>query len=299
MKLMSESHPCCGLGRWIFLFPLLLAAAASAQSSAYPYNQYLDRNDEPYGEGYVGYTLQADVDAPGVNSLGFVDFSAGGGFLYFDTAIGTFDIKGGIDGIVFVDGGGLKLPNQVGTAALGLLYTWRDYSGLSLQVDAWPGIYSDWRDIDGGDLFMPFGLTALYAVSPEFALLAGFEIYPEFQREIDPRLGLRWAPLENLVVDLAYPESRVTFSPSLEWDLYAGASMIKTLEWQLKRTDERDHLMIDENRVFAGLRKLLLNDLKLVFEAGQVFDHELDFTEGPAISVEDALYFRTGVAAVY
>ena len=75
--------------------------------------------------------------------------------------------------------------------------------------------------------------------------------------------------------------------------------MIKTLEWQLKRTDERDHLMIDENRVFAGIRKLLLNDLKLVFECGQVFDHELDFTEGPAVAVEDALYLRTGVAAVY
>jgi hypothetical protein len=292
------------LARWLagalpFLYLTCSETSSLAQSSSYPFCQYLDRNDEPYGEGFIGYTFQADVDAPDANPLGMVDFSAGGGFFYFETDIGEFDIRGDVDGMVFVDGGGLRLPNQVGTATLGLRYIWRDYSGLSLKVDTWPGIYSDWRDIDGGDLFMPFGFTAIWAINPELAALAGFEVYPEFQREVDPRIGLRWAPLENLVLDLAYPESKIAFAPNLEWDFYAGASMIKTMEWQLKRSDERDHMMIDENRVFAGVRKLLLNDLKLIFEFGQVFDHELDFTEGPAVDIDDALYVRTGIAAVY
>ncbi|HBA82714.1 MAG TPA: hypothetical protein DCZ95_01350 [Verrucomicrobia bacterium] len=287
---------------WSFLCLVLSVASAVAQSSSYPFCQFLDREDEPYGEGYLGYTLQADVEVPeevDANRLGFLDFYAGGGFLYFETAVGDFDIRGALDGYVFVDGGGLRLPDQVGTAKLGLQYLWRDYNGLSLRVDAWPGIYSDWQDVDGGDLFMPFGFSAIWAINPQLAALAGFEIYPEFQREIDPRIGLRWAPIDALTIDLAYPESRITLYPNLEWEIYAGASMIKTLEWQLKRSDEREHLMLDENRVFAGIGKLLLNDLKLIVEAGQVFDHELDFENGAAIPIEDALFLRAGIAAVY
>ncbi len=277
----------------VLLWAFVLSCAGA------PYSVLLDHGEQTLWRAWGGYVFQADVDAPGVKPLGLAEFFVDGGLFYFQTSLGELDVRPMADGIVFVDGGGLALPNQVASAQLGLQWLWRGPEAWALRLSAHPGIYSDWRDLSGDDLFVPFGADVIWSPHPQVSLLAGVEIFPGYRRDFDPRLGLRWLIHESLVLDLFYPESRLTFTPNLEWEVYAGAGMYPDREWRLRSQDERRRLILDENRLFAGFSLLLLNDLRVRVEGGEVFGRQLDFKKGQPVDIEEAWFLRAGVSSVY
>ena len=92
---------------------LLVAVAAAAQETNYPYCQLLDRPGDLAWQAWAGYVAESDVDVPGDNGFGLVDVKAAASVAYYRTRVGDLDLQAGFDGFVILENGGLDLPQQV------------------------------------------------------------------------------------------------------------------------------------------------------------------------------------------
>ena len=290
----------------IGLFLLLIGTLASVglaqetNTPTAPYCQILDRTDNLSWQAVAGYVAEEDVQGSGYN-FGLVDVKVGAALAYYRTGIGDVDVKAGFDGFAILENGGLDLPQQVGALAADVQWVHRWMNGLAVQVEAWPGFYSDFEDLSGEDVFVPFEVAGVYAVNVNLAALAGARIYPDFDQTLVPHAGLRYALGNNLLLDLFYPDSRITFSPNETCDLYAGLGFRNYLEYQLEEGDPRNRLLLDEDRVYVGIDKAVSDQLQVMLQVGQVFNREIDFDSGTEAGgdVGDALFVRVGLGGLF
>lgn len=274
------------------LLCIALPASAFAQGS-YPFCQILDRVESPPWEVHFGYTAEAEVQNTR-DKFGMARLDGGGALGYFRTGIGDFDIGGSYELIAFSSDGGLDLPDALGSASLNGRYVWRNPEGQAFRLSASPGFRSDMKEITTDALFIPLEFMAIQSFSPEISGQIGVAVFPWYEELFDPRFGIRWAPDESLVLDFMYPESKIVFSPRDGWDLYAGVRVDNTAEWKLD--DRRDHILLDETRAFIGVNQPLSQDVRLMYQAGYVFNREVDFKDVQGeTDVDDALFLRVGI----
>ena len=282
-----------------FLGSLVMMAATVGWAEDYPYCQILDRPEDTVWTVRGGLVTKAAVEAEGIDDLSMADLRAEGGFLYFQTDLGDFNLRGSIESYFFTGADDFDLPSQAGWARAEFEWITRTMGGQAIRLDANPGVYSDWKDLGGEDLFFPFGVSFIQAFNEQASVLAGLEFYPDFRRDFEPRVGLRWSPVETLLIDVFYPESRIMFSPTLEWDIYAGVRFTRDLEYQLDSDDPRKRFIYQENRLYAGVNWAFADDVKLMVQMGRVFDRNVDFRRAQSgADVDDAFFLRVGVGSV-
>lgn len=272
-----------------------LAGAAVAEEQ-YPYCQILDRVDEPAWQAHVGYVGQARVRDPHGQDVSMLNFKGGGGLYYWRTDAGDVDLSGAYDFTAFDGSGGVDLPNQVAALRLDAAYTWRQWDGSAVKVDLYPGVYSDLEDIGFDDLYMPFQVLGIQAFNPQLSGVFGVAIYPGFARSFDPRFGVRYAVSDELSVDLMYPESRVTYHPAAQWDVYAGLRNNPVAEYSLEDGDPRDAFQYDEARMYVGVNAPVNDLMRVMAQLGWTISRSVDFDRvQPARDVEDAFFVSLGV----
>lgn len=275
---------------------LAISLPAGTACADHPYCQILDRSEEPLWHAELGYVTREKVRTEGGDDFGLVEMAGGAGLVYLDTAPGTFDLRARLDTMTFIGDGDVDLPGQVGALRLDLKWTLRLPSGLSLQLSTFPGLYSDFRDVSGEDLFIPVGCSLLYAFAPQLSGIAGWVVYPGFTHVVDPRLGIRWGPNDFVLVDLFYPESRIILAPAETWRVFLGLRALLYPEYQLEKGDTRDRFMYDEWRWYGGLEFAMSETMWFLSQVGFVFNREIDFAENaPGADVDDALFLRVGV----
>lgn len=283
----------------LLLSVLLLALGhhVSAQVMDYPYCQIADRITEPAWHAELGYIPSSEVNDR--SSVAVTEWDAAVGMYYMPTDVGTIDVRARHRGRGFGGRGGINLPAQVGELLIDASWTIRQYNGLSIRLNVKPGIYSDFEDIGGQDLFVPFGGTAIYAFNELLSAQAGLNIYPGFDRYLDPVLGFRASIYDVLLVDLGYPETRVTYTQDDLWQVHVGYTVARYPEYQLEKDDARDRLRIDEDRLFFRWNYAAFYDAQLVIESGIVMNRSFDYDFGGRESeVDDSLYFRVGLSAM-
>lgn len=272
-----------------------MAAVARAEEE-YPYCQILDRVDEPAWQAHVGYVGQAKVRDPNGSDVGLYQLRGGGGLYYWRTAAGDIDLSGAYDVTAFDGSGGIDLPDQVAALRLNASYTWRQWDGAAVKVDVFPGIYSDLKDLGFDDLYMPFQVLGIQAFNPQLSGVLGVAIYPGFSRSFDPRFGVRYAVSDELSVDVMYPESRVTYHPAEQWDLYAGLRNNPVAEFRLEDGDDRDAFEYDEARAYLGVNAPLNDVVRVMAQLGWTLSRSVDFDRvQPARDVQDAFFVSVGL----
>jgi hypothetical protein len=196
----------------------------------------------------------------------------------------------------FTGDGGIGLPDQVGVLKLDVDFIHRTRGGFSLRLGLAPGLYSEFRNLSGRDFFIPFRVVAMRSFNPVCSGFLGAAVYPDFDHVVDPRVGLRWAVLEGLLLDLAYPESAVTVMPDGPLWVSAGLKVALYPEYQLEKDDPRERLLYDEKRWYGRVLLALSEATRFFVEAGQVFDREIAFArEAAASDLDDALYVKVGL----
>jgi hypothetical protein len=278
--------------RWMSMLALLAAGSAQAQGE-YPFCQILDRVEEPAWDVRGSYTLNADVKPSG-ESLGYLGLRGGGGFGYYRTAVGDLDLTGAYDVMLFTDDGGLELPNALGALNLKAAFTFRNADGQALRLSAAPGLYTDLGEITLQSLYMPLAVEGIQSFTPEVSGLVGMGFYPGFDTLLEPRVGIRWSVMDALLIDLMYPESRIAVIPQEGWELYASLRSSQVQEWDLD--DGRGSVMMDEMRASFGVSHPLTGQLRMMYQAGLLFDREIDFDRGtPEADIADAMFISVGV----
>ena len=279
--------------RWMYLLTMLAATGARAQGD-YAFCQILDRVDEPAWQAHGLYAFDADITQEGGDDLGFLNIRGGGGFGYWRSDYGDLDLGGTYDALMFTSDGGLKLPDMVGALALKASFTFRNDDGQGLRLTAAPGLYSDLGEIAFDSLYVPFSVEGIQAFTPEVSGVLGLAFFPGFDQFLDPRFGIRWSVSEYLLIDLQYPESRITVFPNVGWEMYLGIKSDQTAEWYLD--DDRGNLMMDEMRGYIGVSHPLTDQFRLMYQAGLIINREIEFEHGEQeFDVEDGMFFSVGI----
>ena len=278
--------------RWMTALTVLAAAGASAQQD-YPFCQILDRVDSAAWEASGAYEFNSTVDQTD-KSMGCLNIKGGGGIGYWRSEYGDLDLTGGYDALLFTDDGGMDLPDTVGQLSLKVAFTLRNTDGQSLRVTARPGLYSDLSELGFDSLYMPFSVEGIQTFTPEISGVLGLAFFPGFDQFLDPRFGIRWAISEYLLLDLQYPESRVTILPTEGWEMYAGIKSDQTTEWYVD--DGRGNLTLDEMRAYLGVSHPLTDQFRMVYQAGIILNREMQFEHGDnEFDIEDGIFISVGV----
>ncbi len=287
-------------------FWVLMAACFTSMVTATHANgiscQILDRIDEANWKLGFSYLLPAEVQTEirpdKDHDVDVFEMQGGYHIGYYRTAWGTVDLSALADFSFMFKDGGIRLPHQVGALRFGVRWDMRSSMGLAARIEAFPGIYNDLETLTWDSLGCPLGLAGVYALTPTASALLGVHFYPGFDRWIDPWVGIRWAPTENLLLDLFYPESRLTWMAGQGWDIYAGFRVRRVDQYALTLKDdpERGWLRYDESRLYVGGSMALLDTVRVAIQAGWVFDRKLEFEkEMPGADVDDTFFFAVSL----
>lgn len=279
---------------WMSMSVWALAVAGAQAQGEYPFCQILDRVESPAWEAHGSYVLDVDVNDTG-EELGLLGLSGGGGIGYYRTPVGDLDVTGDYDLYMLSGDGGLDLPGQLAALRLNAALTMRNAEGQALRLTLSPGIYSDLDEDLWKSLYLPFAVEGIQAFTPEVSGVLGVSCYPGFDQALEPRFGIRWSVNEYLLIDLMYPESRVTVFPTEGWSMFAGAKSVQTPEWNID--DDRGSVMLDELRGYIGVSHPLAEGFRLVYQAGLVVNREIDFDRhSPEYDMEDSMFLSVGVS---
>lgn len=279
------------------------SGGAWAQGNPYDYCCLLDQPPEIMWQLGGGYSFRAGNSAEGWKDTGVFEFYGVGGLAFVQSHFGAdLNIEVHADSRVLQGFDGATSGYPLNRLALFLEYSQRLDYGWGFRLDASPGLYSDFQDLRSDDLAFPFGLSVIRAVHEELSFLLGVSVFPGFERVVDPRLGMRWAPQGGDVVrvDLFYPESLFTLNFQPGFGVHLGARFLPWLEYQLEEDDPRDRLNFVENRVYAGFHADTSDYGRWRIEVGYMFEREIKFRRAePDVSLENAPYFGLSYTSLF
>lgn len=277
------------------LVPLLWSGISLAQHS-YPYCQILDGTDYPAWRVRAAYVSSAEVDVEEGKDVAIWKVDGGGGIYFWRTEVGEIDLTGDYELRAWDGSGGINLPNQTAVLRLRTDYIYRRWDGSAVRLSVMPGFYTDVDEWSFDSFFIPLEVTGIQAFNPQISGLLGLAVYPGFERAFDPRFGVRFAPIEEVRIDLMYPESRVVFRPVEEWETFAGIRHEAVNEYRLPDSDGRRLLAYRETSLYAGVAWPVFEGVRATAELGYVFNREVDFARGAtARDIDEAWMIRFGL----
>ena len=276
---------------------LLALAVVSRAQYEDGYCQIIDRLDDPIWEAYLGYAHEAGGD--GLRKLGIIEFGITSGLLYFRTGVGEFDLVADLHSTSFTGRGDPDLPDLLLAAHLDIDYTVRSDDGYALRLGVAPGFYTESAYFGSDHLFYPFRIHGIRSFSPDTSALLGLNLYPGFHHLVKPRVGVRWAVSDYLLLDAFYPKTELVARPTYNWTVRAGVEIRDDLEYRLSGSDARKSLMLHDMRLYAGLDWLLTHNLQLQFQVARSTDRTLDFRRmEEKRDLDDTYYFRIGIGGL-
>lgn len=287
---------------WVAVLVTLGVTASSALGDSFyrdPDERDNPVSDMPFATRWEvdsGYVFPADTTAAGWDELSMVEMGAWARFGNWESESGLdFDLRGLWD-TMLVD---VSAPDAdlypLTMARAALEWTQRFENGGALALDAEPGLYSGLESFEGDDFSVPFGFTGSMAVNPSFAWLAGLSVYPTFDQVVDPRLGVRLAHRDNVILDIAYPETRLVLSPVEGFRASAGIRVSLWPEYNMG-DDPRERLQYDEIRASGALEFAIGPSLELSLQGGYLLNREMAFESGAEdVEIEDAPFAKLGL----
>ncbi len=194
----------------------------------------------------------------------------------------------------FAAASGIDQFHTLGMLRAALVWHQRFLGGIGLQVRTFPGLYMAVDEPDGDVFAIPAGGRLIYAISPEWAVWAGADSYPGFDVEVDPALGFVYQYLEELRVQVGYPETRLAWTPYMRrFRAMAGATFSRWPEYRLGSGDAREWMRMLETRAYAGFGWAMSGGTEFVLQGGYAWDREIRFGgETAAVTIDDAPFVR-------
>lgn len=262
--------------------------------------QILDVKVEPQYE--VGAVYIPESDFAGHGSTEIIEPYADWTFAYFHKILnGDINMSLRFHSKVFVDDADINLPYQVAKLAVDSDWTWRFEGGTALRIRLAPGIYSDFEDLGSEDIYMPFSMALIHSFHTKLSGMAGFEIRPDFRREIMPIIGLAWEVSDSVRFDARLPESKLIIYPNKNFNVYAGFAWNNT-SYNLNDPEgqDREQLTVEDYRLYGGLTVNVSTTFQINAEAGSIFNRTAQFgnrdSDTDEIDIDRARFFKVALA---
>ena len=288
----------------VLLCTMMLAVVrvgAQGEPSPYYYCSILDEEPESIWDAQFGHVFAGSNDAPGWDDVGFFELKGSIGLWYHETNKGgDLDLRASTDTRILRGFDGTTSGYPLSIINLFLRWNQRFAYGYGLQVDLKPGLYSSLDGFSGDNWAFPFTVAGLRALNEDLSVLAGLSIYPSFDRVIDPKIGARWLPSDDVSVDVFYPETKLKFQLSPVLSVHVGARFLNWLEFQMDDDDARDRLQLDESRLSVGVDVREGEYGKWTIDFGYYFDRTVDFEAGDAgVDIDDSFGISLGYTSLF
>jgi Domain of unknown function (DUF6268) len=96
---------------------------------------------------------------------------------------------------------------------------------ILLRIGAFPGIYSNARDISWQDFNVPFQIAGSYFVSADLIFLAGIYVDVNAATPVFPVIGVHWKVSDKWVIEGIPPRPQIQYLLSDSVTLFAGADV--------------------------------------------------------------------------
>jgi hypothetical protein len=182
---------------------------------------------------------------------------------------------------------GSPLPNTLQSVQLHLGARFALRERLSLQVEVDPGIYSDFEDIDFGDLNAPISTRLMYVQNPNVQWVLALISNPKSELPFVGGVGLRWRFAPDWTLDLFLPKPQVRYDFSDMLSFHVGAE-VKGGAYRLAENfgsrvglpqlNDED-VTYREARVGGGFRWKLNESVSAIVEGGWLIDRRFKFED--------------------
>ncbi|MDA0578569.1 MAG: hypothetical protein O3B24_10785 [Verrucomicrobia bacterium] len=246
------------------------------------------------------YLFAADTSADGWEELSASEVSAVRRLAYWETDSGAdFDLQFLGDSTLLNISGPDDEFYPLTMARLRLRWTQRFEADYGFEMDVSPGLYTTFESFDAADFAVPLGFRWIKPITPDFSVFAGANVYPSFDHAIDPRIGLRLAHRDNVVVDFGYPESSISLSPGPRFRLTGGARVALWPEYNMG-DDPRERVRYEEIRVFGALDIGITGNTILTLHGGTTAQRKISFESASgSVDIDDAMFAGVGLSSMF
>ena len=200
------------------------------------------------------------------------------------------------------------VPNTLQSVQLHLGNTWFINGKTFLQFAVNPGIYSDFEDVDFGDLNAPMSARLIYLQSTNVQWVAAFIGNLKSELPVVGGVGLRWRIAPEWTLDLILPRPQMRHELSDRLMIHLGGEMrggaFRVAEGFGTRTGlprlNDDDVTYREFRVGGGFRWKLRKKITAMVDGGWVIDRRFKFENSRLqLNGEGAPFFQFALNASY
>lgn len=220
------------------------------------------------------------------------------------SGIAGFDVHG----TWFDVPGAAPIPDSLYETSARLGGIWRLNERWTFQGTLSPGLYSDLRDIDGGDFNVPGLLLAFWQVDDRLQLIAGAGFNARRDLPVIPALGARWRFADDWTLLAIFPTPRIEYRVNEALTAFVGAELVRSAYRvsehfgdRFGRPDLNDQdVSYNEWRVGAGARWNIGRAIAVSFDAGWMGEREFNFHDsGFELTSDGAPYVQISVGGRY
>lgn len=280
---------------------MLLTAGAAQEDSIY--RDYSNRQcpilDTPFqslSSLEIGYTMPAKNNAEGWDDVAVAEINTWLRLLYLENESGSdLEMKLMLDSYILQGFDGSDSSYSMTMARMLFRWDQRFEYGLGMQLEAQPGIYSTLDSLSGDFFAVPCGFNLIYAFSGNTAIFAGANVYPGFDLEVEPRGGFHFSSTDQVIIELAYPESKFVYRPCEWFRLTIGGRIMEWPQFSMG-DDHRKTIYYEEMRAYAGFDFCITDYTEIYLRCGEVFDRTISFeADSSDVEIEDAMFFKFGI----
>jgi Domain of unknown function (DUF6268) len=181
----------------------------------------------------------------------------------------------------FDNSGGLPIPNTLQSISAIVAVEYLVKGRTAFLFEAFPGLYFE-HDIDSDVFDVPVRAAAALKISEGLygvigVSYSGFRKYPFL-----PIAGIQWQLNDAWTLSLVPPEPRIIYSPSPEWEFWAGGELtggaFRTDSREVERKEKLSNAVVTYSEYRAGLGFTYTTEAwRVEVGAGYAFQREFDY----------------------
>lgn len=186
------------------------------------------------------------------------------------------------------------LPPQVYKLAADLELGFRWSENVLLSFAVTPGIWSDFKGIDGDDFRMPARALVAYKVNDGLYVSAGVIYTDNFYRNLLPTAGIIWEITDRVRLELVAPRARAVYRIHEELQFYLGLEGGGDT-YTIRFNGDPDEFQYRDYRAFIGTEIATWDRASILAETGVTFNRRFRLNEQESRNLDNAFFLRAGV----
>jgi hypothetical protein len=187
----------------------------------------------------------------------------------------------------------VELPAHLSGVSWGIETTlpFFKFSKTYLRLGVFPSFYSDDWNFDSSCFRIPARSLLIYKPSDKLTFIAGIAVYPDFEKEIWPVLGLIYQPSGKLTFNLVPKRPNITYSLTEKLALFAEGGLANS-EFEVTKDETKNVVLrYQEARLAGGLKFKFNKFVHSSLAAGGIFNRALKYRDSLGkVNIKNGMY---------